>query len=83
MQVFYKEFYQDYFSDSYIVSAMTINRITVPPVLRSQFGYCFNKRIAGGFVSFSKGTFTKALTGLPVHKKLRVSIRRMKIGTKQ
>jgi hypothetical protein len=58
MQVIYKEYYQDYFTDNYVVTAMTVTRTVVPAVLRSQFGYCFNKRIAGGFLSFSQGTFT-------------------------
>ena len=68
MIVFYKEFYQDYFSDTYILGAITINRISVPAVLRSQYGYCFNKRIVGGFLSFASGSYIKNLSGLPLHK---------------
>ncbi len=54
-----KLFYEDYFDDSYIISKLIINRTQKPPFIDREFGYCGDKRIVGGYGSFSGGSYIR------------------------
>ena len=74
-------FYEDYFDNSDIISKIIIKRNQTPFILDREFGYCGEKRIVGGYGSFSGGSYTRIITGLTQpHIAVRLSIKLYLIG---